>query len=256
MKFFRIVFAVLALTSLSAGARAQYARDTVCFRPTQLIAPVALMGTGACIHYFGHESIDAGIRDWNLSHLNVDGNGLFLDFGTYFAYGSPAVFLGAGLLGARPKHAFVDRTVEAAISYSFAYSTGFILKRVMHTLRPDGSDYRSFPSGHTLFAFTSAELMRNDYGPWWGAAFYTMACGTAAERIYGNRHWFSDVLAGAGLGILSAHIGIWLLEPVKSLFSIPDISWDGLSSRNVQIAFTPSADPYSGTPTANLSILF
>ena len=108
-----------------------------------------------------------------------------------------------------------------------------------------------------MITFTGAELMRLDYGPWWGAAFYGLACGTAAERIYADRHWLSDVLAGAGLGILSANVGSWLLEPIKSLFGIPDWSWDGLStSRPVQVALAPSADPLSGTPTANISILF
>lgn len=246
----------LALVVCSAGARAQYAADTCSFKATQLIAPAALMGAGACIHYFGHESIDGAIRSWNLSNVNVGGNGTFLDFGTWVSYGTPAVYLGAGLLGAKSRHAFADRVIESCLSYGFCVGSSYILKRVFNTTRPDGTDNHSFPSGHTTLAFTGAELMRLDYGPWWGAAFYTLAGGAALERLYADRHWFSDLLAGAGLGILSAHIGPWLLQPVKSLLNLPDWTWDGLSTRPVQVAILPSSDPLSGTPTATLSVVF
>ena len=258
MKLHPIFCALLALTVFSAGARAQYApADTVkAFRATQLIAPAVLVGSGLGIHYLGHESVDAAVRNWNLSNVNVGGNGAFYDIGTWVEYGTPAVYLGAGLLGAQSRHSFADRTMEGAMSYLFCISTGYVLKKVFKTLRPDGSDLKSFPSGHTMVTFTGAELMRLDYGPWWGAAFYGLACGTAVERLYADRHWLSDVLAGAGLGILSAHVGAWLLEPVKSLFGIPDWTWDGLSARPVQVAFMPSSDPLSGTPMAGLTIQF
>ena len=38
-----------------------------------------------------------------------------------------------------------------------------------------------------------------------------MAVATSALRVYNNHHWLSDVIAGAGVGILSARIGYWLL---------------------------------------------
>ncbi|MBO4455208.1 MAG: phosphatase PAP2 family protein [Bacteroidales bacterium] len=258
MKLLRAFFALLALMALPVGANAQYARqDSLgAFKATQLIAPAVLLGGGLGIHYLGHDSVDAAVREWNLSKVNVGGTGPFYDIGTWVEYGTPVVYMGAGLLGAKSRHSFADRAMEGAMSYLFCVSTGYILKKAFHTLRPDGSNYNSFPSGHSMITFTGAELMRMDYGPWWGAAFYGLACGTAVERVYADRHWLSDVLAGAGIGILSAHVGAWLLEPVKSLFGIPDWSWDGLSTRPVQIAFMPSADPLSGAPTANLSICF
>ena len=45
---------------------------------------------------------------------------------------------------------------------------------------------------------------------WIGVAGYAVAAGTGFFRMYNNRHWLTDVLAGAGIGILSAEIAYWL----------------------------------------------
>lgn len=252
--FRRLLCLLLACTLLPMGARAQFAADTSTFRATQLIAPSVLIGSGLAVHYFAHESIDAGVREL----LRPDGFGgvPVYDIGTWIEYGSPVVYYGAGLLGAASRHAFVDRAIQGTVSYACAASVGFVAKRLFNTLRPDGSDLHSFPSGHTTMVFTSAELMRYEYGNLWGAGFYVLAAGTAAERVLSDRHWLSDVVAGAGLGILSAHVGRWLLNPVKSLFGIPDLSWDGLSTRSAQVAVLPSFDALSGTPTLGVSVGF
>ena len=85
------------------------------------------------------------------------------------------------------------------------------LKYTVCEMRPDGSRRNSFPSGHTATAFVGAELVRMEYGGWWGAAAYTMAAATGFLRMYNEKHWCSDVLAGAGIGFLSAKIAGWML---------------------------------------------
>ena len=83
--------------------------------------------------------------------------------------------------------------------------------KFMHIeLRPDSSSWNSFPSGHTATAFVGAELLRQKLpSKYWyiGAVGYVAAATTAYLRIYHNRHWLGDTLAGAGVGILSAWIG-------------------------------------------------
>ena len=82
-------------------------------------------------------------------------------------------------------------------------------------LRPDGSACNSFPSGHTFVAFTGAEIIRREYGkeyPWIAVAGYTVAVLVGAMRIYNNRHWAGDVLAGAGLGMLSVTLTYWIFD--------------------------------------------
>lgn len=86
------------------------------------------------------------------------------------------------------------------------YPTKIIIARE----RPDGSEHNSFPSGHTATAFACAHLLHREYGelsPWISVAGYSMAGITGMTRVLNNRHWLSDVLFGAGIGILSTELG-------------------------------------------------
>ena len=87
------------------------------------------------------------------------------------------------------------------------------MKFSVDELRPDRSSYTSFPSGHTAFAFSGAELLRLEYSEtsvWIPVAGYALAALTGFMRIYNDRHWAGDVLAGAGLGVLIADLSYWL----------------------------------------------
>jgi len=70
-----------------------------------------------------------------------------------------------------------------------------------------GDNYRSFPSGHTTSAFAAAAAVSSETSRFWpgtrwviGPILYTGAALTGVSRMYNNRHWMSDVLAGAGVG--------------------------------------------------------
>ena len=82
--------------------------------------------------------------------------------------------------------------------------------------RPDGSTSNSFPSGHTATAFMAATILHKEYGLtrslWYSVGGYTVATGIAAFRVMNNRHWVSDVLTGAGIGILSTELGYALSD--------------------------------------------
>ena len=74
--------------------------------------------------------------------------------------------------------------------------------------RPNGASY-AFPSGHTAQAFLAASIVHNelrDKSQWYGIGAYTVATGVGAFRMLNNKHWEADVFAGAGFGILSAHL--------------------------------------------------
>ncbi len=113
------------------------------------------------------------------------------------------------LAGVKSKNHFVDRSIMYFISLTLMGHTVDYLKDKTHKIRPSGGDNRSFPSGHTATAFVAAEFMRQEYkdiSPWYGYAGYSVAAATGAIRMFKNAHWFSDVLAGAGIGILSTKI--------------------------------------------------
>ena len=87
------------------------------------------------------------------------------------------------------------------------------LKYSVRRTRPDMSSKNSFPSGHTATSFMLATILHKEYGwkyPWVSFLGYSVAAVTGASRILNNRHWMSDLVAGAAVGIGSVHLGYYL----------------------------------------------
>ena len=81
--------------------------------------------------------------------------------------------------------------------------------------RPDGSSRNSFPSGHTATSFMVAAMLHEEYGwrsPWISFGGYAVASFTGISRIINNRHWTSDVIAGAVIGMASVKLGYFLAD--------------------------------------------
>src|SRR5574344_142675 len=82
-----------------------------------------------------------------------------------------------------------------------------VLKYSINKERPDGSDNRSFPSGHAAISFMTATMLHKEYGetvsPWFSVIGYGTATAVSLSRVYDNKHWCSDVLVGASIGIFS-----------------------------------------------------
>ncbi|RZK59157.1 MAG: phosphatase PAP2 family protein [Hymenobacter sp.] len=123
---------------------------------------------------------------------------------------SPYLELGAVLaFGVEGRN---DRTNLALIlvkSEAIMLTSVYLVKTATQHERPDGSDHLSFPSGHTAQAFLAASIVHTelrDKSPWYGIGAYTLATGVGAFRMLNNKHWEADVFAGAGFGILSAHL--------------------------------------------------
>jgi len=94
-------------------------------------------------------------------------------------------------------------------SYMTTISTTYILKNITYKLRPDGTDHMSFPSGHTSSAFAGASFVHFRYGIKYSVPLYLLAGFTGYSRIESNKHYIEDVIAGAGLAILSS----WYFTP-------------------------------------------
>ena len=101
---------------------------------------------------------------------------------------------------------------------SYAVMAGFVnsIKYTASEMRPDGSTRNSWPSGHTATAFVGATILHKEYGltrsPWYSIAGYTFATATGVMRVLNNRHWISDVLSGAGIGILSTELAYGICD--------------------------------------------
>ncbi len=120
--------------------------------------------------------------------------------------------------GIKGKNNLKDKTIIYGIGLVISTAVVYSLKTVTHQLRPDASKYNSFPSGHTANAFLGAEFLNQEYGfrsPLYSCTGYTIAAGTGALRMYNNKHWFGDILAGAGIGILSAKASYWVFHKLQ-----------------------------------------
>lgn len=151
--------------------------------------------------------------------------------------------------GVKSRRPFTDRLLKGATATLIMGAMTYGTKYTVHELRPDGSNRRSFPSGHTALAFMGAELLRQDYGPWIGLGGYIVASGVGALRILGGHHWAHDVVAGAGYGVLSAYAAQWLLPIERRWFGL-----DGKRGRAAIVA--PGYSPESRTVSLTASIVF
>ena len=89
----------------------------------------------------------------------------------------------------------------------------YLTKHAVNSLRPDGSDSRSFPSGHTAWAFmgaTYSAIELQGLSPWYTAGAYAFATGVAMQRIISDKHHAADIVAGAGIGIIAAELGYYI----------------------------------------------
>jgi len=83
------------------------------------------------------------------------------------------------------------------------------LKSGVGQRRPGNQNDQSFPSGHTNTAFLGAAFMQQRYGSKWGIPSYISAIMVAYTRVYGNKHYVNDTIAGASIGMMSA----WAIVP-------------------------------------------
>ena len=131
----------------------------------------------------------------------------------YIQYAPMAALYGLNLSGERGKHNFKDLTIILAMSCA---SMGILVNTMKYSFRerrPDSPSRNAFPSGHTATAFMGAEFLRREYrdvSPWIGYAGYAVALTTGYLRIYNDRHYINDVIAGACIGVLSAELAYWL----------------------------------------------
>ncbi len=129
---------------------------------------------------------------------------------------------GLNALGIKGKNDFNDRTIILGTASLIMGSTVTAMKKLTAIERPDGSNKLSFPSGSTAISFMGAEFLYQEYKDksiWYGISGYLVATGTGFLRLHNNKHWFTDVVTGAGIGILSTKIA-YLIHPLvkKTLF--------------------------------------
>lgn len=206
---------LLGMTSICAQNTISdtiFVQDTVQnlkFNYKQLIIPGVLLSYG----FIGLESDQ--LKSYNAEikeevNEDIDHKVSIDDFSQW----APAASVYAlNAFGVKGKNNLKDRSIILASSYLMMSVSVFALKNITKVERPDRSSNNSFPSGHTATAFAGAEFMYQEYKDqsiWYGIAGYAVATGTGLFRMYNDRHWLTDVVAGAGIGILSTKAAYWI----------------------------------------------
>jgi membrane-associated phospholipid phosphatase len=145
----------------------------------------------------------------------------------------------ADAVGVKSQNSVWNQTKYLALSQ---LSCGLIveaIKRAIHRQRPNGWDDMSFPSGHTSYSFVGATVLYHEFKNRNKAIAYSgfvIATTVGVFRVIKQRHWASDVLVGAGLGIMTTNL-VYHLKPFKD--------WRPFKRSN-KIALSPYYDGESG----------
>jgi membrane-associated phospholipid phosphatase len=142
-------------------------------------------------------------------HILDKMNGFSTKTDNYLQYVPLGALFGLKLGGVKSRSDLLNQAIISAKSEFLMTAVASFMKHFIHDMRPDGSADNSVPSGHTAQAFLSATLLDMEYretSPWIGIGGYFCATATGFFRVANNRHWVSDVMIGAGIGIASAKL--------------------------------------------------
>ncbi len=134
----------------------------------------------------------------------------------YTQFSGIALTVGLKMAGVEGRSSWPRLFASSLASYGVMALLVNSIKYTASELRPDESTHNSWPSGHTATAFAGATILHKEYGltrsPWYSIAGYTVATATGVMRVLNNRHWISDVLSGAGIGILSTELAYGICD--------------------------------------------
>jgi len=186
-------FADVLIPHLGQGAKASFSENNI---------PYFLLSAAAAALAYGYDE-DAKqfwiekkpLRGWtNVGNSFGDG------------YTQAALALGFWAAGSRLGSQKIATTGEVLIEAEIinGISTA-ALKTVAGRDRPDHSDNQSFPSGHTSASFCFASVIDSRLGHRWAIPAYSLAILTGLSRMESDKHWLSDVVMAAGLGMITGY---------------------------------------------------
>jgi hypothetical protein len=173
----------------------------------QQILPLSLITAGALLNI-------GNIKETIHDHTPMTNNGI----DDYLQYVPAAEMYVFDAFGVKHQNTVFNQTKYLLISQLASSIIIHSLKKITNVTRPTGAP-ESFPSGHTTCAFVSATVLFHEFkdtDPWLAYSGFVVATATGCLRMTNNAHWLPDVVAGAGIGILTANVVYWL-EPLKKL---------------------------------------
>lgn len=232
-KIFSIIILLFSINLIFAQQKDSliYENNRLDFRYKKLYIPASLMISGIIADGRGKEALKNELVEERNEHLFGFENHLD-DYAQFFPF---VAIYGFEIAGMKPRTDYKNRTAILIKGQLVNLGLVYILKKSLKKTRPDGTAY-SFPSGHTANVFAGATMLAIEYGEhhkWVPYAAYGVATTVGAMRMANNKHYVSDVLFGAGLGILSMKAAYWMhqykwnkpksnQDPFANLYSFPE----------------------------------
>jgi len=177
------------------------------------IVPLSLIGAGLYVNYaggsLGKVSLQNHIQNGLNFHTKADN---FLQFTPI------AVLATADAFGLKTANNIKVQAKNIVIITAVNYVLVQSIKAITNETRPNGSKH-SFPSGHTSNAFALAGILHHELKeshPFLSYSGYVLATTTGVFRVLNNKHWVSDVLVGAGLGMMVTDVFYKIQSKSKS----------------------------------------
>lgn len=227
------VFTIIMSVFITIGMTAQ---DSI--RVSRQWLPLTAVGvTSTAIGTISRSSMDT----WKVNAPERDEKKGVVDIVQYTPMLLPWIMKG---IGEPTRSGWGRMATSHAIGGALMVGTVSLIKEQKNALRPDGTDFRSFPSGHSAWAFMGATMVSRELGwrsPLYTFGAYTVATGVAMQRVMSRRHLPSDVIAGAGIGILTTQVGYFVGDLI-------------FGNRQLENSSNDISSSFTNTPAVSLEI--
>ncbi|MCM4161263.1 phosphatase PAP2 family protein [Antarcticibacterium flavum] len=235
-KYWLIYWIFIFLNLITFSTTAQTVKDTTIAKPfggkrvlQKMIVPATLILGGSILSGKDFE------KEFQTDVRGAVGENYEFKFGDYARYVPIVQMYTADALGVKSKNHWFDQTKNLALAIVVTDFITFRLKNWIPKKRP-GQVTESFPSAHTSFAFANAGVLYQEFkdtSPFLAYSGFGIAAATGAFRVINNTHWISDVIVGAGIGILVTNL-IYLFDPI--------IKWNPFLKKKNSFVFIPRFD--------------
>ena len=185
------------------------------------LKPAAFIIPGTFLVYGGLKPFVNGIRtldDTIYSNIKTNHPNFHTNAEDYLMWTPSASVYLLDAFKVKTRHTFKEHLIIDAGSIVITGGVGYAMRLISRHITAYTTHDTKFPSGHTANAFRGAEILHQELkynNKLVSYSGYIIATSVGILRLYNKDHLFTEVLAGAGLGILSTKLTYWIFDKVK-----------------------------------------